>query len=139
MTKEYFREIVDELEITDAKLKKEKEKTRKTALICLIIFIVSVTTFCLYEFLVNIYYQTSISEYENVDYEWDDDKDRYDIFIQDIGHLYIETKNAKLIFLPSETTFSLARIKYGENAIKTRSKYFLTDFYINVGWKGEER
>lgn len=80
----------------------------------------------------------SVEEYEDVDYDWDDDHDRYDVFIPEIGHLYIRTSSAQWVFLPDDSTINYACVVYSENIVKTKSNYTLTKFYINVGWRGEE-
>lgn len=83
-------------------------------------------------------WQVSVEEYEDVDYDWDDDHDRYDVFIPEIGHLYIRTSSAQWVFLPDDSTINYACVVYSENIAKTKSNYTLTKFYINVGWRGEE-
>lgn len=79
----------------------------------------------------------TVEEYANVDYEWDDDRDRYDVFIDGIGHLTIPTNKATLVYLPTESTINLAVVRKEQTIFNKLTTYDLERFYINVGWKEE--
>ena len=76
-------------------------------------------------------------EYDDVDFEWDDDKDRYDIYIEELGHFYMPTNKATLVFLPDDYTINYAVIEKEETIIGTLTQYNLVRFYLNVGWRGD--
>ena len=78
--------------------------------------------------------------FEDTDFEWDDDYDRYEIFIEGFGqeHFYISTKKATLIWLPGDELLNFAVIKEYKTFFWQKTEYKLTDLYLNIGWVEEE-
>lgn len=79
--------------------------------------------------------QTGTDDYWDVDYEWDDDRDKYDVYIEELGHFTIPTKEAKLIYLPDEDIKNLAVIANYETIFHQSKKQKLQTFYINCRYK----
>ena len=76
-------------------------------------------------------------EYADVDYEWNDDFDRYEVFIDGLGRFYMPTDKATLIFLPDDETLNVAVIEKEETIFHKFEQYSLKKFYLNIGWRGE--
>jgi len=78
--------------------------------------------------------------FEDADFEWDDEGDRYEIYVEDLEqhHFYIPTKKATLIWLPGDELLNFAVIKEYKTLFWQKTEYKLTDFYLNIGWVEEE-
>ena len=74
-------------------------------------------------------------EYQDVSYDWDDDNDRYDVYIDDIGRLFIQTDKATPIFLPWDESKNLAVVQKRETILGQLVTYELIKFFINFGAK----
>lgn len=76
--------------------------------------------------------------YDNVDYEWNDEKDRYDIYVGELGYFYMYVQETTYVFAPEDATLNMAVIEKEETILNQFTRYDLVKFYINVGWRGEE-
>jgi hypothetical protein len=114
----------------------QKEKNKK-GLIAYGILLASVLTASA---LVGVFvckWDVSYREYANVECEWDDDRDRYDVFVEGVGHLTIETEKATLVYLPEDSARNMAVVQKAQTIFHTLEEYSLKKFYINIGWKEE--
>ena len=79
----------------------------------------------------------SRESYEDVDYEWDDDINAYDVYIEDLGHFYIDSRKTTLIYVKEEKFKNLAVIQKRTSLLfHIEGEIKLIDFYINV-WMEE--
>lgn len=75
----------------------------------------------------------SRESYENVDYEWDDDINAYDVYIEDLGHFYIDSRKTTLIYAKEEKFKNLAVIQKRTSLLfHIEREIKLRDFYINI-------
>ena len=79
-------------------------------------------------------YKKTYMVYEDVCYDWDDDNDRYDLFV-DNKHYYTPTESAIPLFLPEDNTRSVVVLVKKETILHTRTIVEVYKFYINFGWK----
>jgi len=93
----------------------------------------SVTSF--YGFLP---YLESKTEYKNVAYTLDDDRDTYELLIGD-GKIAISTHKATFIYLPNIDTENIAVVGKFVAKFTGYTEYHITNFYINAGYKGEQK
>jgi len=84
-------------------------------------------------------WDVSYEEYADVDYDWDDDRDRYDVFIDGIGRLTIPTDKATVVYLPTDHTKNIAVVRKEQTIFGKLTSYDLKSFYINVGLAKEEK
>ena len=122
--------------ISEYHRRKRENRYSNIRLALLIVMAVFTLCFGLHTFLFSTTYYVSTEAYEDVDWEWDDDRDRYEIWLPEIGSLYIKTDKATLVFLPDDYTLNCAVVQYSRNAVGNRERYDLTKFYLNVGWRG---
>ena len=109
----------------------------KRAFLINIVVLLTTSVICSFLMIFVCRWNVTIQEYDDVDYEWDDDRDRYDIWVDGIGHLYMPTDKATLVFLPTDATQNYAVVKKEETIFGKLEKYSLMKFYINCGYKGE--
>lgn len=91
-------------------------------------------------------FKQEIEDFENTLFEWDDDYDRYDISIREINekgldsiqHYYVSSSKAHLIYSEEEWS-CFGNIVTQYNAWGRQINKVVKDFYINVGWRGEEK
>lgn len=105
--------------------------------IVLCILLVIVLSATLELFLLSIPIIPSRESYEDVDYEWDDDINAYDVYIEDLGHFYIDSRKTTLIYVKEEKFKNLAVIQKRTSLLfHIEGEIKLIDFYINV-WMEE--
>lgn len=104
----------------------------------------SIATICLLLGLVgsmylvfNIKWTKEKLEFENVSCDIDDESFRYDIYIEDIGHLYIPVSSAKWFYEHGDSIQNYVVVSYSENILKNKNKYSIQSFWINVGYAEE--
>lgn len=81
-------------------------------------------------------------EYVDVDWEWDDDFDRYDIFVEN-RHYYLPTKKAYVVFIGEEfetyLVITIGKRITGDVVYKDVTKFYINAYYLaKVIWEEKQ-
>ena len=122
-------------DITESRVEKLRRKRERKMIIILLSICIPLGLAGLGFIICTTHFFSERIQYDNVDYDWDDDRNRYDIFIPGLEtHYYVPTNEAVIVFVDDselQNSFTLERY---ETLVTHHSIYKTPKFYINACW-----